>query len=118
MCGPGFRRLGEWTGTKPAARHVLYRDGDLELCRCSWAFGPGTFGGPLLAPVSTAQPRSARCKRRPLVSARSRVSAEDRRRPLLSARDDLTHKDVMRVTSWQQDRIGGNAGQSAGRVAA
>lgn len=46
---------------------------------------PDTFGGPLLAPVSTLQPMSARCKHRPLASARSRVSAEDRRRPLLSA---------------------------------
>ena len=48
---------------------------------------PGTFGGPLLAPVSTVQPRSGRCKCRPLVSARLRVSAEDRRRPLPSATD-------------------------------
>ena len=53
---------------------------------------PGTFGGPLLAPVSTVQPMSARCKHRPFASARSRVSAEDRRRPLLSAADRPARK--------------------------
>jgi hypothetical protein len=56
---------------------------------------PDTFGDPLLAPVSTVQPMSARCKHRRFASARSPVSAEDRRRPLLTvgvrqAEDNVT----------------------------
>ena len=53
---------------------------------------PGTFGGSLLAPVSTVQPMSARCKHRRLASPRSRESAGDRRRPLLSTRDHPVQK--------------------------
>jgi hypothetical protein len=40
MCGPCFKAMGSGRGRNPAAKHVLYRDGDLEPCRCSWAFGP------------------------------------------------------------------------------
>jgi hypothetical protein len=59
---------------------------------------PGTFGGLLLAPVSTVQPIRARRKYRPLVSGRSRVSAEDRRCPILSATDHPARKDMTQVT--------------------
>lgn len=55
---------------------------------------PGTFGGPLLAPVSTVQPVSARCKHRPLASARTPVSAEDRRRPLPTVSDRRAEDDM------------------------
>jgi len=40
MCGPCFKAMGSGRGRNPAAKHVLYWDGDLEPCRCSWAFGP------------------------------------------------------------------------------
>ena len=105
MCGPGFRRLGEWTGTKPAARHVLYRDGDLELCRCSWAFGPGHLRRPspgsgiyCAAKVSQMQTPTARVGQGASVRRRPQMSVTVRHRPSGS-------KNVMRVT-WRRGAAG------------
>ena len=86
MSGACFRRWGSGRGRNPEGKHVPYRTAILNL-PVPLGFQPGTFGGPLLAPVSTVQPVSARCKHRPLASARSSVSAEDRRRPLLTVGD-------------------------------
>jgi hypothetical protein len=115
MSGDCFRRWGSGRGRNPAGKHIPYRDGDLEL-----AGAPGRSARhlrrPLLAPVSTVQPMSARRKHRPLASARSRVSAEDRRRPLLSATDHPARKsDPSHMTKKPQDPIRGAHCQSAGR---
>ena len=93
MSGACFRRWGSGRGRTPQVSTSHTGTAILNL-PVPLGFQPGTFGGPLLAPVSTVQPASARCKHRPLASARSPVSAEDRRRPLLTVCDRQTEDDV------------------------
>jgi hypothetical protein len=94
MSGACFRRWGSGRGRNPAGKHVRQRDGDLELAGAPGLSARHLRQGPLLAPVSTVQPMSARCKHLPLASARSRVSAEDRRRPLLTVGDRQAEGNV------------------------
>jgi len=78
-------------------------------------FQPGTFGGPLLAPVSTVQSMSAICKHRPLASATSPSSAIGRRRPLPSATDHPAPKIYpSHMMMGRQDPIRCAHRQSAG----
>jgi hypothetical protein len=118
MSGACFRRWGSGRGCNPAGEHVPYRNGDLDL-PVPVDVQPGTFGGPLLATVSTVQPMSAICKHRPLASARSRVSAEGRRRPLLSSKDHSAGSNVTQTTLERGGRpVRGTYRQSAERVGA
>jgi hypothetical protein len=80
MSGACFRRWGSGRDETPQVSTSHSGTAILNL-PVSLGSQPGTFGGPFLAPVSTVQPMSARCKHRPLASARSRVSAEEAASP-------------------------------------
>jgi len=106
MSGACFRRWGSGRGRNPAAKHIPFRDGDLDSLPVLLGVQPGTFGGPLLAPVPTVQPKSARCKHRPRVDGHP-MCLKRPWRPLLSAND---HPARYVGKSHLQSAGGGGAG--------
>jgi hypothetical protein len=62
--------MGSGGDETPRVSTSHIRDGDLEIAG-ALGIQPGTFGGPVLAPVSTVQPILAGSKHRPFVSAMS-----------------------------------------------
>jgi hypothetical protein len=84
--------MREWTGNETPQVSTSHTGTAILNLPVPLGVRPGTFGGLLLAPISTVQPIPARGKHRQLVSARSRVSVEDHRRPLPSATDHPARK--------------------------